>query len=317
MAAADLLDTYRDLLRIRQFEDRLLSLHTEGRIQGSMHLCSGQEAIPVGGCRALTERDYLMATYRGHGWAVARGIPLRDLFAELLHRNSPLCGGRGGSPYFSAIQYGFLGENSIVGAGLPIAAGSALAARFDADDSVTLVDVGDGALNQGAAHEAINFAAVYDLPLIILVENNVYSEMTPIRDMVRIDQLSQRAAAYGIPGSTIDGNDADAVEAAVHQAVARARGGDGPSLIEAMTERIVGHYTGDLQHYRPAGEVEEARKHEPIARLRATTEGRRLGAELDRVGEEVEDEIEVALQEALTVPPPDPATAKDFVYVAS
>ncbi len=316
MARDDALQAYRDLLRIRRFEERLLSLHAEGRIEGSMHLCPGQEAIPVGACRALTEHDFVMATYRGHGWAVARGIPLRDLFSELLHRNSPLCGGRGGSPYFSAIDYGFLGENSIVGAGLPVAAGSALAARFDADESVTLVDIGDGAMNQGAVHEAINFAAVYDLPLIIMVENNVYSEMTPIRDMVRVDQLSERAAAYGIPGTTIDGNDVEAVSAAVEQAVARARRGAGPSLIEAMTERLVGHYTGDLEHYRPAGEVEEAKKHEPIARLRSAAEQRGQSAEFDRVDGEIDDEIEVALVQALAVPPPDPLSAEDFVYVA-
>ena len=315
MASVDLLDTYRDLLRIRRFEERLLSLHAEGRIEGSMHLCDGQEAIPVGSCRALMEHDFVMATYRGHGWAVARGIPLHDLFSELLHRNSPLCGGRGGSPYFSAIQYGFLGENSVVGAGLPVAAGSALAARYDADESVTLVDIGDGAMNQGAVHEAMNFAAVYDLPLIIMVENNVYSEMTPIRDMVRIDTLSDRAAAYGIPGTTIDGNDVDAVSAAVDQAVARARRGDGPSLIEAMTERIVGHYTGDLEHYRPAGEVEEAKKHEPIARLRSIAESQGQSAECDRVEAESAAEIDAALEQALAVPPPDPATAEDYVYV--
>ncbi len=317
MASADLFDTYRDLLRIRRFEERLLTLHAEGRIQGSMHLCPGQEAIPVGACRALSEHDYLMATYRGHGWAVARGIPLDDLFAEMLHRNSPLCGGRGGSAYFSALPYGFLGENSVVGAGVPIAVGSALAARYDADESVTLVDIGDGAMNQGAVHEATNFAAVYDLPLVIMVENNVYSEMTPIRDMVRIDKLSERAAAYGIPGTTIDGNDVEAVSAAVEQAVARARRGDGPSLIEAMTERIMGHYTGDLEHYRPAGEVEEAKKHEPIARLRSIAEERGQSAECDRVTAEVETEIEAALERALSVPPPDPASAKDFVYVAN
>lgn len=315
MADVDLLETFRELLTIRRFEERLISLHAEGRVAGSMHLCQGQEAIPVGACRVLEERDTLTATYRGHGWAAARGIPLTQLFAEILQRDSALCGGRGGSPYLSAIDYGFLGENSIVAGGVPIAAGAALASRYEGSDAVTLVDIGDGATNQGAWHEGLNFAAAYDLPLVVIVENNIYSEMTPIRDMVRIDQLSERAAAYGIPGRTIDGNDVGVVQDAVAEAVVRARRGDGPSLIEAMTERLVGHYTGDSQHYRPAGEVEEAKKREPIARLRdrAEADGRQAG--LARVAAEVDATIETAVQEALAMPAPDPATARDHVYV--
>ncbi len=314
-ANSDLANTFRALLTIRRFEERLLSLYAEGRIAGSMHLCPGQEAIPVGACRVLEERDALTVTYRGHGWAIARGIPLTELFAEMLHRDSALCGGRGGSPYFNAIEYGFLGENSVVGAGVPIATGAALASRYDGTDAITLVDVGDGATNQGAWHEGLNFAAVYDLPLVMIVENNIYSEMTPISDMVRVEQLAERAGAYGVPGQTVDGNDVDAVQSAVAEAVDRARGGDGPTLIEAMTERIVGHYTGDSQHYRPAGEVEEAKKHEPIARLRDQAAVEARDGTLDRVAAEVDSEIEAALREAMTRPLPDPRSARDHVYV--
>src|SRR5262245_55490261 len=158
------------MLLIRRFEEKALELHADGEIQGSMHLCCGQEAIAVGACRSLEERDCLTATYRGHGWAFARGVPAADIFAELLGRDSVLCGGRGGSAYFSSALHGFLGENSIVGAGVPIAAGAALAAKHTGDGSVSLVSIGDGGMNQGGVHEALNFAAVFRLPLVIVIE---------------------------------------------------------------------------------------------------------------------------------------------------
>ena len=276
MIGTNLTETYRALATIRQFEEHLMVLHGEGLIQGSMHLCCGQEAIPVGACRALEERDALTVTYRGHGWAVARGIQLADLFAELMGRESPLCGGRGGSAYLCSPQFGLLVENSIVGGGAPIATGAALAARFDGSGAVSLLSIGDGAMNQGAVHEALNFAAVYDLPLVLVVENNLYSEMTPISAMVRVERLADRASAYGLPGVTIDGNDAAVVHKSVAAAVDRARSGGGPTIIEAMTERIVGHYSADAQQYRPEGEVEAARTREPLVRLRAAAgpEGR-------------------------------------------
>ena len=269
----------------------------------------------MGACRALTPRDALTVTYRGHGWAIARGIPLSHLFAELMGRDSPLCGGRGGSPFFSAAQYGLLGENAIVGGGAPMALGAALAARFDGSGAVSLLSIGDGALNQGAVHESLNFSAVYSVPLVIVVENNRYSEMTPIQDMVRVDELSQRAAAYGMPGVTIDGNDADVVYDAVAAAVERARGGLGPTLIEAMTERIVGHYSGDLQHYRPRGEVKSAKTREPLTRLRVRGGDLGLASRLDAIQTEVEQTIEKAVEEAQTYPVARAASAGDHVYV--
>ena len=315
MDATSLPETYRSILTIRRFEERLLSLHQEGLIQGSMHLCSGQEAIPVGACRELRADDALTATYRGHGWAVARGLPLPDLFAEVMGRDSPLCGGRGGSAYLCGAEYGFLGENSIVGGGVPIAVGAGLAAQRDGAGAVSLVSIGDGALNQGAVSEALNFAAVFALPVIVVVENNIYSEMTPIKEMVAIDPLAQRAAGFGIPAVTVDGNDAAVVQAAVAEAVSRARSGGGPSLVEAMTERLVGHYTGDAQQYRPAGEVEDAKTREPLTRLRAAAEQQGLSGEFATVEAEVEASIEGAVQEAMTYARPDPAGAAVGVYV--
>ena len=303
-------DTYLAIAVIRRFEERCVALKADGLIEGSMHLCSGQEAIAVGGCRALEARDALMVTYRGHGWAIARGLALADLFAELMGRDSPLCGGRGGSAFFSAPEHGFLGENSIVGAGLPIAAGSALAAQFDGSGSVTLCSIGEGAMNQGAAHEALNMAGVMGLPLVVVIENNLYSELTPGGAMIATETLVERAPIYGMHGARVDGNDADEVEAAVREAVERARAGDGASLVEAMTERLEGHYDLDPQHYRPKGEVESAREREPLARLRA-----RLGdGPADDLDLEAGRRIEQAVTDALAIPPAGPETALEHVY---
>jgi TPP-dependent pyruvate/acetoin dehydrogenase alpha subunit len=298
--------------RIRRFEERSLDLREQGLIHGSMHLCCGQEAIAVGACRCLEPRDALTATYRGHGWAIARGIPLADLFAELMGRDSALCGGRGGSAYFSSAAHGFLGENSIVGAGVPIALGAALAADRDGDGAVSLVSIGDGALSQGAVHEALNFAAVWQLPLVVIVENNVYSEMTPVRDMVRVDPLSLRAAAYGMPGVTVEGRDVTTVSQAVAESVSRARSGGGPSLVEALCDRLVGHYTGDIQQYRTAEELEEAHRIEPLTRIRDANP--ELSDELDAADAAIESEIDAAIATASATAEPDASGARDHLY---
>jgi TPP-dependent pyruvate/acetoin dehydrogenase alpha subunit len=307
----DATETYRSIATIRKFEERLLELKAEGQVFGSLHLCCGQEAIPVGACRAIEGRDALTATYRGHGWMIARGIPLAHLFAELLGRASPVCGGRAGSAYMCSPEHGFLGENSIVGGGLPIAAGAALASQHDGSGAVSLVSIGEGTVNQGAAHETLNFAAVYSLPLVVVCENNLYAELTRFETMMRVETVVERMAAYRIPGHRVDGNDADEVERATREAVERARAGGGPTLIEAMTERLVGHYDLDPQHYRPAGEVEAAARREPLARLRA-----QIGADrADEIDREVEATLAQALEEGTAFPLPDPATATEHVYV--
>jgi TPP-dependent pyruvate/acetoin dehydrogenase alpha subunit len=303
---------YRAMRRIRRFEERALELWKAGEIVGSMHLCCGQEAIAVGACRTLAASDALTATYRGHGWALARGVGVGDLFAELMGRQSPLCGGRGGSAYLSSAAHGFLGENSIVGAGVPIALGAALAAHRDGEGAVSLVAIGDGALNQGSVHEALNFAAVWQLPLVVVVENNVYSELTPIRDMVRIERLSSRAEGYGMPGVTVDGRAIAPVESAVADAVGRARGGGGPSLVEALCDRLVGHYTADIQQYRPRGELEEAAAREPLRRLRDEHPG--LVAAFDDADAAIEAELEAAIEGARATPVADPSSALGHLY---
>lgn len=306
----DAADAYRRIRLIRRFEERLVGLKADGAIQGSMHLCCGQEAIPVGACAALEERDALTVTYRGHGWAIARGLPLAQLFAELQGRESTLSGGRGGSPYFCSAAHGFLGENSIVGAGVPIAMGAALASQFDGSGSISLVAIGDGALNQGATHEALNMAGTFRLPFVVVVENNVYSELTPIRAMIATDTLVERAPIYGMAAAVVDGNDPTAVEQAVTEAVGRARSGGGPTLIEAHTERLVGHYDLDPQHYRPQGEIDDALTREPLVRLRAAIDP----GEADHLDVDVERELDEALAASTAVPFPDPSTVRDHLY---
>lgn len=307
-------EDYRQMVRIRMFEDRLMALKDGGEVPGSIHLCNGQEAIPVGAHGALRETDYVSATYRGHGWALARGIDMVGLFAEIMGRDSALCGGRAASPYLSDASRRFLGENSIVGAGVPVAAGAALSAQRLGTDDVSVVSIGDGAMNQGNVHEALNLAAVLNLPLVLVVENNKYSEMSRIDDMVRIKHLAERADGYGIPGVTVDGNDVGTVRQAMTEAVARARAGDGPSIVEAMTERLVGHYSGDVQHYRPAGEVAAAKSREPITRIRQSADTAVL-ADLDAIDAEVAVEVDDAVSAARAIPFPDPATVKEHVYV--
>jgi len=311
---ADLRDL-RDLWRIRLLEERVRDLRLAGDIVGSVHLCIGQEAGPVGVCSVLEPQDALFATYRGHGWALARGVPAAPLLAELLGRADGLNGGRGGSAYFTAPRHGFHGENSIVGAGLPIAVGAALAARYDGSGRVAVTVFGDGALNQGASHEALNMAAAFRLPVLFVCENNRYSELTPIDDMVAEPQLWKRARGYGMLGRRLDGNDVAAVREATVQAAERARAGRGPTLLELMTERLVGHYIGDAELYRRPGELDEALTREPIRRLTDAllAEGTPQH-ELDAAREAARREIDEATQQALASPPADPRTAEEHVY---
>ncbi|GAA5071805.1 pyruvate dehydrogenase E1 component alpha subunit [Thermocatellispora tengchongensis] len=308
---ADLLAMWR----IRAFEEKVRDLRLEGPIVGSVHLCIGQEAIPVGACDVLEPEDALYATYRGHGWAIARGVPVEALFAELMGRATGVNGGRGGSAYFTAADHGFHGENSIVGAGAPIACGAALAGRFDGSDRAAVTVFGDGAMNQGAVHEAMNFAAAFDLPVVFVCENNRYSELTPIADMVRAPRLADRAAAYGMPGYRIDGNDAEAVRFHMRDALEVAREGGGPTLLECMTERIVGHYIGDAENYRKPGELDRIRRREPIARLKEGLLADGVpAAEIDAVEEKARGEIEAAAAAAMAAPYADPATAREHLY---
>jgi TPP-dependent pyruvate/acetoin dehydrogenase alpha subunit len=309
------LDDLAAMHRIRMLEEKITELRKQQIIQGSVHLCIGQEAIYVGSRSALTPQDRVFSTYRGHGWAIACGVPAEGILAELLGRETGVCRGRGGSAMFSAPDHGFYGENSIVGAGAPIACGAALSARIKGEDRVALTAFGDGAMNQGGIHEAMNFAAYLNLPVLFICENNTYAELTPIAETVRDADLYKRAAAYGMPGVRIDGNDVAAVRECVAHHARLAREGKGPALIEMMTQRLVGHYYGDMQGYRPKGELTEAKKHEPIVRMNeALLAAGVMQQELDGVEAAARAHIEAAAAAALAAPMASTTHLKEHLY---
>ena len=303
------------LRRTRSFEEHVRALAGARDIIGSVHLCIGQEAVAVGVCAELEEQDAVFATYRGHGWALSRGVPASRVFGELLGRAGGVNGGRAGSAYFSSAEHGFYGENSIVAGSAPIAVGAALASKYDGSNRVAIVAFGDGALNQGAMHEAMNFASAFTLPVVFVCENNGYSELTPIADMVADPELWHRASAYGMPGVRADGNSVAEVRAVARRAIDQARTGAGPSLLELQTERLVGHYIGDVEQYRPAGEVDSAWTREPIGRLERELRHDGIDeAALTAIAGQVEQEILDAEQEALAMPPAEVSEVERYLY---
>lgn len=313
---ATMINHYRTMLTIRLFEERVRSLRHDGDIVGSVHLCIGQEAIPVGVVEQLDlARDVVTSTYRGHGWAIACGVPLTALFAELLGRATGVNGGRAGSALLSDPQRGFLGENSIVGAGAPIACGAALAGRVDGSMRVAVVSFGDGAMNQGSVLESLNFAAALRLPVIFVCENNEWSELTPIRDMVADDVLINRAIAFGIESRRVDGNAPDAVSDVAAIAVDWARSGQGPFFIEALTQRICGHYIGDPETYRTDEDRAALEAQDPIPRLRASLLASGYNEdEVSSLEKDVMAEVDASAAAALSDPLADPGTALEHVH---
>jgi len=301
------------MLRIRLFEEKVTELRKQQTIVGSIHLCIGQEAIYIGARAALGARPRVRDLPRPRrAWPAA--CPGRRLRRAAGREIGP-CKGRGGSAQFSAADHGFFGENSIVGAGAAIALGAALSAKMEGRGRVVLTAFGEGAMNQGGVHEAMNFAAYQDLPLVFLCENNTYSELTPTFKMVRKGEMYQRADAYGMPGVRVDGNDPDAVRRCVSSFVDAARDGRGPALVEAMTQRLVGHYYGDMQSYRPKGELTEVKKTEPIVRARqALLELGATQAELDAIEAALREENEQAAQGALAAPLANVDQAQEHLY---
>ena len=314
-AQLDAIEAYRSMTVIRQFESRCLELSRRGVVQGSIHLSFGQEAIPVGVCAALRPEDRVLATYRGHGWALSRDVPQVPLLAEVCQRAGGINGGRCGSPLLSAPEYGFFGENSIVGAGVPVAAGVGLAAQAQDSGRVVVVSIGDGAMNQGSVHEGIVFAAARNLPLVIVCENNGWSEMTPASAFLRGDNLIDRVTGYHVAGEVVDGCDAEEVLDAAQWAVAEARGGRGPVFLECKTVRLSGHYNNDIEHYRPGDDSEDAKRREPLARLRQriVADGLASGADLDAIEAAVTAELDAVTAEVLAMPEPPASTAAEHV----
>jgi pyruvate dehydrogenase E1 component alpha subunit len=310
-----LLGAYRDMCRIRRFEEQSIEFYKAGLVGGSLHPYIGQEAVAVGMLAALEAKDQITMTYRGRAHALAKGAAPHRLFAEILGRADGLNKGKGGPMHIADPACGVMGANAIVAGGIPIAVGLALAMRMRREPNVVMTFFGDGTVNQGAFHEALNLAAVWQVPVVFVCENNLYSEMSPIHEMVRIEHLADRAAAYGIPGAIVDGNDVEAVRATAREAVARARVGGGPTFVEAKTYRLAGHMFGDPERYRSAVEVETWRARDPIALARGLLIAR--GASDDEVGQAeraAQEEIQKAARAAEASPEPDLSEALTDVF---
>ena len=296
----------RTMLAIRCFEDQVKGLFGSGLVRGSTHLCQGQEAVSVGFCSLLESGDVMSCTYRGHGAVIAAGADLEACFAEILGREGGLCKGKGGSMHLTDIAKGIIGSNAIVGAQLPIAVGAGLAAQLHKTATVSLAFTGDGSTNIGAFHESLNMAAVWRLPVVVVIENNHYGEYSPLATTTAVSRLCERAASYGIPGVLVDGNDLLAVRAVAAEAYARARAGEGPTLIEADTYRHEGHSRSDPAKYRPAGELEQWLARDPIRRFEEVVRanGAAGAEELESIRTEVVAEVEGALERAKSSPEP-------------
>lgn len=305
-------ELYRRMVFIRKFEEQVYELAREGHVAGSVHLCLGQEAIPVGAMSALRPGDKVLATYRGHGWALACGADPVALMAEIAQRAEGTNGGRAGSPMLSAPDVDFLGENSIIGAGLPIAAGVAMAERARDSDSVVVASLGDGAMNQGATTEAMVFAASRKLPVIFVCENNGWSEMTPISVTTRGEHLARRGQGLGIESHVVDGGDPVAVASAIGDAAKVCRSGEGPVLIEFKTTRLSGHYNKDIQHYRPAEDIEAANLADPLRRFQEL-EGLHQD-EVARIDAETSSEVAALAERVRQMPAPSTGDVLEHLY---
>jgi pyruvate dehydrogenase E1 component alpha subunit len=260
---------YQQMVEIRLFETKTQEMFLQGKIAGTTHLCQGQEGSIVGAVSAMGPDDSMTITYRGHGHALARGMSMRSGFAELMGLDSGCCRGVGGSMHFTDLSLGILGAFAIVGAGLPVALGAAMSAKQLGQDRVALSFCGDGATNIGTFHETLNMAAVWSAPVVFVVENNLYGEYTPLRESTPLNDLSDRAAAYAIPGISVDGQDVEAVYRVMADAIARCRRGEGPTLVESKTYRYSGHSRTDPGKYRPDGELDAWKLRDPIHLLGA------------------------------------------------
>jgi len=306
---------YETMVRIRRFEEAVIELFGRGKIPGFLHSYLGEEAVAAGACAHLGLEDYITSTHRGHGHILAKGARTDLAMAELFGKRTGYCHGKGGSMHIADPDIGILGANGIVGAGLVIANGAAFSAWYRGTDQVTICFFGDGASNQGTFHEALNLASLWQLPVIFVCENNAYAESTPQRQHQRVKDIATRAQGYDMPGYVVDGNDVLAVYKTAGEAVARARSGGGPTLVEAKTYRIRGHYEGDPQNYRSREEVEFWRERCPMLRFRKVllAEGVARG-ELEEIDAQVEDEVAAAITFAEESPPPDPSEARTGIY---
>jgi pyruvate dehydrogenase E1 component alpha subunit len=318
-----LLDIYLVMKQIRLFEETAFKFFQENKLRGSVHLYTGQEAIASSVISLLNDGDYITSTHRGHGHGIAKSRDLKSAFAELMGKETGFCHGRGGSMHICDLAKGNLGANAIVGGGLPIAVGGALAQKMRkerngiSESAVTAAFFSDGASNQGTFHESLNLASVWKLPIIFICENNLYGISVPQSQSTSVKDIGVRAAAYDMPGYVIDGNDVLAVLDSFGKCLERARKGEGPSLIEAKTYRWMGHWTGDPQVYRTKEEVASWMEKCPIKRFRAALLDNKITREddLNAIDASAAKEVEEAANFALASPEPDPAHVMDGMYV--
>jgi len=304
------------MVRIRLFEEKVQELFMTGQIQGTTHLCQGQEAVSVGAIAAMRKGDVQTNTYRGHGEALALGMEPETAFAELMGRSTGGSGGVGGSMHLIDFSKGNIGANAIVGAGLPIAVGAAMAFQMQRKPNVALSFFGDGATNIGTFHEALNMAALWKAPVVFIITNNLYGEYSPLRATTPLDDLARRADPFGMPGIIVDGQEIEAVHGATSEAVERARRGDGPSLLEMKTYRYRGHSRSDPAKYRPEGELERWKARDPIELLgRAIiADGLIEPSDPAAIRSEVQADIDAAAERAAAGPVPTLEETRPYVY---
>jgi TPP-dependent pyruvate/acetoin dehydrogenase alpha subunit len=302
-----LLGLYRRMLLIRQFEDRVKSLFLEGIMPGTIHQCQGQEATAVGVCAALESRDFITSTFRGHGHALAKGLTAQEMLDELFGASTGCCKGKGGSMHIGNFEKGMIPGIAIVAGGIPVATGMALAFKMRKTRQVVACFFGDGAVAEGAFHEAVNMAALWNAPVLLVCENNLYGASTRIDRVMKNTTVSDRAASYGFRGETVDGNDLLAVYEAARRAVEECRAGVGPVLLELLTYRLTGHSRRDPCHYQPKEERSTWSANDPIVRYtqQLLAAGEILRSELDEIQAEVEREIESAVEMAKSAPLPE------------
>ncbi|MBI7995840.1 thiamine pyrophosphate-dependent dehydrogenase E1 component subunit alpha [Pseudomonas aeruginosa] len=319
LSTDQLLHAYRVMRTIRAFEERLHVEFATGEIPGFVHLYAGEEASAAGVMAHLRDDDCIASTHRGHGHCIAKGVDVHGMMAEIYGKKTGVCQGKGGSMHIADLEKGMLGANGIVGAGAPPAAGAALAAKLKGSDAVAVAFFGDGGSNEGAVFEAMNLAAVWNLPCLFVAENNGYAEATAANWSVACDHIADRAAGFGMPGVTVDGFDFFAVHEAAGAAIERARAGEGPSLIEVKLTRYYGHFEGDAQTYRDPDEVKHYRETRDCLkqfRERTCHAGLLSASDLDAIDAEVEARIEDAVQRAKNDPKPEPDDLLRDVYVS-
>jgi len=297
---------YTLMLKIRKVEEKLMEVFANGEIPGFIHVCIGQEATPVAVCSHLTDEDYMANTHRGHGHALAKGIDMNLFMAELFGRRNGPCRGRSGSMHLADASLGILGANGIVGGGIPIATGAALAAKYFKNNRVTVCFFGEGATDEGTFHESLNLASVMDLPIVFVCENNQWAEFTPQSVHMKIQRVSERAAAYDIPGVSVP-NDFNTIHKAAEKAIQRAREGAGPTLLEVQSTRWHGHFVGDAQKYRPTEDIDAAMQSDCIADFEALLlEQKYLNSRsIKKIQEQVLQEVDSAVEFARESPRPE------------